>query len=85
MAGELVLPGLEQLVNTRHRRQPAARATARTPPSRKGAATTGWSPSATGPPTSSKVRKLLLDLGALNVVEEKTRLPANYPRSGSRT
>jgi len=29
-----------------------------------------------------KVRKLLLDLGALNVVEEKTRLPANYPQLG---
>ncbi|HEX4618442.1 MAG TPA: DUF4340 domain-containing protein [Steroidobacteraceae bacterium] len=30
----------------------------------------------------SKVRKLLLDLGALNVVEEKTRLAANYPQLG---
>jgi Domain of unknown function (DUF4340) len=29
-----------------------------------------------------KVRKLLLDLGALNVVEEKTRLPENYPQLG---
>ena len=28
------------------------------------------------------MRKLLLDLGALNVVEEKTRLPANYPALG---
>jgi hypothetical protein len=29
-----------------------------------------------------KVRKLLLNLGALNIVEEKTRLPANYPQLG---
>jgi hypothetical protein len=34
------------------------------------------------PADFGKVRKLLLDLGALNVVEEKTRLPANYPRLG---
>jgi hypothetical protein len=31
---------------------------------------------------TSKLRKLLLDLGALTVVEEKTRLPANYPQLG---
>jgi hypothetical protein len=31
---------------------------------------------------SGKVRKLLLDLGSLNVVEEKTRNPANYPQLG---
>jgi hypothetical protein len=31
---------------------------------------------------SSKVRKLLLDLAALNVVEEKTRVPENYPALG---
>ena len=36
----------------------------------------GW------PADLGKVRKLLLDLGALNVVEEKTRLPANYPALG---
>lgn len=31
---------------------------------------------------SGKVRKLLLDLGALRVVEEKTSDPKNYPRIG---
>ena len=36
----------------------------------------GW------PADRGKVRKLLLDLGALNVVEEKTRLSANYPQLG---
>ena len=34
------------------------------------------------PADSGKVRKLLLDLGALDVVEEKTRTPANYPQLG---
>jgi hypothetical protein len=34
------------------------------------------------PADSGKVRKFLLDLGALNVVEEKTRNPANYPQLG---
>jgi hypothetical protein len=34
------------------------------------------------PADSGKVRKLLLDLAALNVVEEKTRTPENYPLLG---
>jgi hypothetical protein len=34
------------------------------------------------PADSGKVRKLLLDLAALNVVEEKTRTPENYPVLG---
>src|SRR5438067_1743166 len=34
------------------------------------------------PADASKVRKLLLDLGALNIVEEKTRLAANFPQLG---
>jgi len=34
------------------------------------------------PADSGKVRKLLLDLAALNVVEEKTSLPENYPALG---
>src|SRR5205807_1366366 len=34
------------------------------------------------PADASKVRKLLLDLGALNIVEEKTRLAANFPKLG---
>jgi hypothetical protein len=34
------------------------------------------------PADTGKVRKLLLDIGSLNVVEEKTRQPANYPTLG---
>ncbi len=34
------------------------------------------------PADSGRVRKLLLDLGELQVVEEKTREPANYPQLG---
>jgi hypothetical protein len=34
------------------------------------------------PADSGKVRKLLLDIAALNVVEEKTRVPENYPTLG---
>lgn len=34
------------------------------------------------PADSGKVRKLLLDLASLNVVEEKTSLPENYPALG---
>ena len=34
------------------------------------------------PADSGKVRKLLLDLAALNVVEGKTRVPENYPALG---
>ncbi|MBS0365584.1 MAG: DUF4340 domain-containing protein [Proteobacteria bacterium] len=34
------------------------------------------------PADTGRVRKLLLDLAALNVVEEKTSLPANYPQLG---
>jgi hypothetical protein len=45
--------------------------------------TSGWVVGERGwPADTGKVRKLLLDLAALNVVEEKTRLPANYPQLG---
>jgi len=44
---------------------------------------TGWSVGERDyPADSGKVRKLLLDLAALNVVEEKTSLPDNYPLLG---
>jgi len=44
---------------------------------------TDWSVAERGyPADSGKVRKLLLDLAALNVVEEKTRAPENYPQLG---
>jgi hypothetical protein len=79
-AGQLVLPGLEQSVNavtTVHlRKGDGARTTLS-----KGA--NGWTVAERQWPADlSKVRKLLLDLGALNIVEEKTRLPANYPQLG---
>jgi hypothetical protein len=80
LAGDLVLPGLEQKVNTVSeldlRRGDGTHTSLKK-------ASVGWVVSerdwAAEP---GKVRKLLLDLGALNVVEEKTRLPANYPQLG---
>jgi hypothetical protein len=80
LTGDLVLPGLEQSVNAvtevdLHRGD-GTHTTLRK-------ASVGWVVGerdwAAEP---GKVRKLLLDLGALNVVEEKTRLPANYPQLG---
>jgi len=80
LAGDLVLPGLEHSVNSVTevdlRRGDGTRTSLRK-------ASVGWVVGerdwAAEP---GKVRKLLLDLGALNVVEEKTRLPANYPQLG---
>jgi Domain of unknown function (DUF4340) len=80
LAGDPVLPGLERGVNTvtqvTLRRGDDMHATL----TRQGpewiVTERGW------PADRSKVRKLLLDLGALNVVEEKTRLPANYAQLG---
>ena len=80
LAGDLVLPGLEHGVNTVTqvivRRGDETHATLSKQGSQWMVAERGW------PADRSKVRKLLLDLGALNVVEEKTRLPANYPQLG---
>lgn len=80
LAGDLVLPGLEHGVNTvtevRLHKADDIHSTLQ-----KGAA--GWLVAERGWPAEvNKVRKLLLDLGALNVVEEKTRLSANYPALG---
>ncbi len=80
LAGDLVLPGLEASVNAVTevdlRRGDGTRTSLKK-------ASVGWVVGerewAADP---SRVRKLLLDLGALNVVEEKTRLPANYPQLG---
>ncbi len=80
LAGDLVLPGLGQSVNTVSeidlRRGDGTHATLKK-------ASVGWVVGerdwAAEP---GKVRKLLLDLGAMNVVEEKTRLPANYSQLG---
>jgi hypothetical protein len=79
-AGDLVLPGLENTLNsvteTRLTKGDQTRTTLK-----KGA--TDWVVAERGyPADSGKVRKFLLDLGALNVVEEKTRNPANYPQLG---
>jgi hypothetical protein len=79
-AGQLVLPGLEHTINNvtsvNLRKGDGARTTLN-----KGA--NGWTVAERQWPADlSKVRKLLLDLGALNIVEEKTRLPANYPQLG---
>src|SRR5579862_9537919 len=80
VAGELVLPGLEHSVNevtsVRLRRANDVHATLSKTGDVWSVADRGW------PADFSKVRKLLLNLGALNVVEEKTRLPARYPDLG---
>ena len=71
MAGDLVLPGLETALNSvtevRLTKGDQTRTTLK-----KGAS--DWVVSERGyPADSGKVRKLLLDLGALDVVEEKDR------------
>jgi hypothetical protein len=81
LSGDLVLPALEHGVNNvsevRLRKADDTHVTL------KKADTGGWFVAERDWPAQvSKVRKLLLDLGALNVVEEKTRLPANYPALG---
>lgn len=80
LAGDLVLPGLQTAVNSvseiRLTKGDQTHATLK-----KG--TNDWEVTERGyPADSGKVRKLLLDLGALNVVEEKTRTEANYPLLG---
>jgi hypothetical protein len=80
LAGDLVLPDLEHNVNAVTevglRKGDGTRTTLKMD-------STGWSVGERGwPADPGKVRKLLLDLGALNIVEEKTRLPANYPQLG---
>jgi Domain of unknown function (DUF4340) len=79
-AGDLVLPGLESALNSvtevRLTKGDQTKTTLR-----KGAS--DWVVAERDyPADSGKVRKFLLDLGALNVVEEKTRTPANYPQLG---
>ncbi|MBS0579079.1 MAG: DUF4340 domain-containing protein [Proteobacteria bacterium] len=80
LAGDVVLPGLEHAVNAvtqvRLVRGDQTHATL----VRQGpdfmVAERDW------PADRGRVRRLLLDLGTLNVVEEKTRLPANFPQLG---
>jgi hypothetical protein len=80
LAGDLVLPGLEQAVNTVTEVHLAKGDGTRTTLKKNGS---GWDVGERGwPADTAKLRKLVLDLGALNIVEEKTRLPANYPQLG---
>jgi len=79
-AGDLVLPGLEAALNSvtevRLTKGDETHATLK-----KGAA--DWVVGERDyPADSGKVRKLLIDLGTLNVVEEKTHNPTNYPQLG---
>jgi hypothetical protein len=79
-AGDLVLPGLESALNSvtevRLTKGDQTHTTLK-----KGASS--WEVGERGyPADSGKVRKFLLDLGALNVVEEKTRNPTNFPQLG---
>jgi Domain of unknown function (DUF4340) len=80
LAGDLVLPGLEGTLNTvteiRLTKGDQTHTTLK-----KGAS--DWLVAERDyPADSGKIRKLLLDLGALNVVEEKTHTQANYPQLG---
>jgi hypothetical protein len=80
MAGDQVMPGLETALNSvtevRLTKGDQTRTTLK-----KGAS--DWTVTERDyAADSGKVRKLLLDLGALNVVEEKTHTPANYPQLG---
>jgi hypothetical protein len=79
-AGALVLPGLEQNVNAvttvALKKGDGTHATLQKDGAVWRVEERGW------PADVGKVRKVLLDLGALNIVEEKTRLPANYPQLG---
>src|SRR3979490_593936 len=80
LAGDLVLPDLEHHVNTVTEIGLRKGDGTRTTLKKDGA---GWRVGERGwPADPGKLRKLLLDLGALNIVEEKTRLPANYPQLG---
>jgi hypothetical protein len=79
-AGDLVLPGLEQALNNvtevRLTKGDETHTTLKKGPN-------GWIVAEREyPADSGMVRKFLLSLGALNVVEEKTRNPANYPVLG---
>jgi len=80
VAGDLVLPGLEPSVNAvtavRLRKAGDVHTTLEKGGDAWSVAERGW------PADLPKVRKLLLNLGALNIVEEKTRLPARYPDLG---
>jgi hypothetical protein len=81
LAGDPIVPGLEKstlnsITEVRLSKGDGTKTTLK-----KGS--TDWSVAERDyPADSGKVRKLLLDLAALNVVEEKTRTPENYPALG---
>jgi hypothetical protein len=80
LRGDPVLPGLERSVNAVTEIDLARGDGTRTSLKKDSA---GWNVGERGwPADTPKLRKLVLDLGALNIVEEKTRLPANYPLLG---
>jgi Domain of unknown function (DUF4340) len=80
LSGDPVLPGLERSVNAVTEIDLAKGDGTRTSLKKDSA---GWNVGERGwPADTPKLRKLVLDLGALNIVEEKTRLPANYPLLG---
>jgi hypothetical protein len=80
LTGDLVLPGLEQAVNTVTEVHLARGDGTHSSLKKNGS---GWNVAERSwPADTAKLRKLVLDLGALNIVEEKTRLPANYPQLG---
>jgi Domain of unknown function (DUF4340) len=80
LSGDLVLPGLERAANAVTevdlRKGDGTRTTLKRNSAGWDVAERGW------PADTARLRKLVLDLGALNIVEEKTRLPANYPQLG---
>jgi hypothetical protein len=80
LSGDLVLPGLERSANAVTELDLRKGDGTRTTLKRNSA---GWDVAERGwPADTARLRKLVLDLGALNIVEEKTRLPANYPQLG---
>ncbi|HEY4214378.1 MAG TPA: DUF4340 domain-containing protein [Steroidobacteraceae bacterium] len=79
-AGDLVLPGLEKALNSISQ-VTLAKGDATKTTLKKG--DMEWTVGERGyAADSGKVRKLLLDLASLNVVEEKTRTPGNFPQLG---
>ncbi|MDB6041453.1 MAG: hypothetical protein JWM63_4 [Gammaproteobacteria bacterium] len=79
-AGDLVMPGLESTLNSVTEIRLAKGDETHT--TLKKSATDWIVGERDYPADSGKVRKFLLDLGSLNVVEEKTHNPANYPQLG---
>lgn len=80
LAGDLVLPGLEKALNDVTEIHLTKGDGTRT--TLKKSATDWVVAERAFPADSGRVRKLLLDLGALNVVEEKTRNHELYPQLG---